>query len=252
MKPGTRLLLVVGLLFGQAVQADLTLVGRSGLTALNMPNQGREALYVKKHLMRRDLTDRGRTYSYLYDLKKRQVAIVDHFLRQVEVHELGSDKAGRNKNLRLGLAATGRKHALQDWNCEEHTLDASLPAELGQEKVTVVLAGQVWLERKAVERKEIAPFVKSVEADDFFVGAATPGKPANVQAQGINEVMRQVLAKGMLCAAEIQLKYEGDGPMADLGRRMATKASIVYEAVTDEPLMDAVFDAPAGYREIRR
>lgn len=246
------ILLVAGLSFSQAVLADLTLIGRSTLVTLNMPNQGREALYVKKSLMRRDLTDRGRSYSYLYDLRKKEVTYVDHFMRQFETHGLSSDKSGNAKDMRLDLKPTGRKHALQDWNCQEYALTASLPAEMGQEKVTVTLDGQVWLERKARELKEIAPFVKKVEAADFFVGAATPGKPVNAQAEGINEVMRRVLGRGLLCAADIQLNYEGSGPMADLGRRMATKASIVYESVSDEAIKDDLFNVPAGYREMRR
>lgn len=246
------LLLVTGLLLAQMAQADFTLVGRSTLTALNMPNQGREVLYVKKYLMRRDLTDRGRSYSYLYNLKKKEVAVVDHFLRQVEVHALSRENAGKAQVMRMDLTRTGRQHDLQGWVCEEFGLAASLPAELGQEKVMVVLAGTVWLERKTRERKEVEPFIKAIEADDFFVGAAMPGKPINSQSQGINEAMRRILANGMLCAAEIQLNYEGNGPMANLGRRMATKASIVYESVSGEPLKDGIFDSPAGYREIRR
>lgn len=248
----TRLLLVAGLAFAQAAQADLTLVGRSSLTTLNQPNQGREALYVKKHLMRRDLTDRGRSYSYLYNLNAREVTFVDHFQRLVERHALASDKPGGAAALRLDLAPTGRRHDLGGWSCEEHALAASLPAEMGRERVTLILDGQVWLERQAGERREIAPFVKAVAAADFFVGAALPGKPANEQVQGINETLRRVLGKGMLCAADIRLKYEGSGPMADLGRRMATKAGIVYESVSDAPLQDALFETPAGYREVRR
>jgi len=247
----TSLLLAAGLSLCLPAHADLALLGRSTLTALNLPNQSREALYVKQHQLRRDLTDRGRAYSYIYDLKKKEIAVVDHFMRQFETHALASGKANA-KGMRLKLAQTGRRHELQDWNCEEYSLGASLPADLGQEKVTVTLDGEVWLERQARERKEVAPFVKSVEADDFFVGAAMPGKPANAQAQGINEVMRQVLGKGMLCAADIRLNYVGNGPMADLGRRMATKASIVYESVSDAPLQDALFAIPAGYREVRR
>jgi hypothetical protein len=247
-----RLLLVAALSFSTAALADFNLVGRSTLTALNLANQGREALYVKKHLMRRDLIDRGRSYSYLYDLKKKELAVVDHFMRQVEVHTLAAGKDGKAGAPRVNLAATGRRHTLSDWNCEEHTLEARLPGEMGQEKVTVVLTGLVWLERKAGERKEVAPFVQAVQADDFFVGAALPGKPGNSQALELNEVLRQVLLKGMLCAAEIRLDYEGTGPMADLGRRMATKASIVYESLSDQPIKDDLFAIPVGYRETKR
>ncbi|TCJ14704.1 hypothetical protein EZJ19_08950 [Parasulfuritortus cantonensis] len=244
----SSLLLAVALLFAPAVQADLTLVGRSTQTSLNLTNQGREALYVKKNMMRRDVTERGRSYSYLYDLAKKEVTVIDHFQRLVERHTLATRAAGKNAGPRVDLKPTGRSHALADWNCVEYDLNARLPADTGKEKMTLVLGGQVWLERRVSERREVAPFIKAVDADDFFVGSATPGQPGNAQSQGINEVMRQVLFKGMLCAAEIQLNYEGDGPMADLGRRMATHAGIVYDSVSDAAIGDEMFAIPAGYR----
>ncbi|MFZ5483417.1 MAG: hypothetical protein ACOZB0_04230 [Pseudomonadota bacterium] len=251
MKHSPLLMCLAAWLVIPAAQADLTLIGRSSLTSLNMPNHGREALYVKGHQLRRDLTSRGRSFSYLYDLKKKQITVIDHFQRQVERLPLDSGKATA-KGLKLDLKATGRKHEMQDWICEEQDLAATLPSQLGEEKVTVVLDGQVWLERKTPHRTQVAPFVKAVEADDFFVGAATPGQNASAQAIGINEVMRQILGKGMVCAAEVQLRYEGSGPMADLGRRMATRAGMVFESVADQPLKDEVFMVPAGYQDVRR
>jgi len=248
----TCLSLAVALSFVPAAEADLTLVGRNTLTSLNMPSQGREALYVSQGKLRRDVTERGRSFSYLYDLKKREVVVVDHFQRLLERRSLARGKAGKDSALRLDLKPTGRRHALADWDCREYSLAASLPGQMGKEDVTLVLDGEVWLERRASERKELAPFVKAVAAEDFFIGSALPGQPANAQAQGINETMRQVLGKGMLCAADIQLKYEGDGPMADLGRRMATKAGIVYETLSEAPIQDDMFEPPAGYREVQR
>lgn len=240
--------LVIALLYGVPACADLTLIGRSSLGALNMANQGREALYIKQHQMRRDLVDRGRSYSYLYDLKNKELVLIDHMLRQARVHDLGQHPAAKPDRLKLALNATGRKHTLQGWYCEEHDMTASLPAMLGQEAVTVILSGQVWLDRKTQQRRQVTPFIKSVEVDDFFIGAAMPGQPANAQARGINEVMRQVLGKGMLCAAEVGIKYAGSGPMADLGRRMATKASLVYETVASDALKIELFRIPDGYQ----
>lgn len=252
--PLAGLLLLALLGHAGPAPADFALLGRSTLTAMNVPNTGKETLLVKKNRLRRDLSDRGRVYTYLYDLTRKELTVVDHFLRQAETHSLVSAarSASAVKGLRLELTGTGRKHALQDWTCEEYTLAADMPGEMGHEKVKVVLTGQVWLERKASERKEIAPFLKAVAAEDFFIGAVNPGKPATSQSQGINETLRRVLAKGMLCAAEIQLQYEGGGPMADLGRRMATRMGIVYETLSDDSLGDELFEIPAGYRLVRR
>lgn len=252
--PISRALLAAALLAtAGGAGADFTLLGRSTLTAMNMANTGKESLLVKKQRLRRDLTDRGRLYTFLYDLASKELTVVDHLLRQAETHSLNNArKAPAVKDLRLELAGTGRRHTLQDWNCEEYGLEAEMPGEMGQEKVKVLLSGRVWLERQASERKELAPFLKAVAAEDFFMGAAMPGKPLSSQAQGINEAIRRVLDKGMLCAAEIDIKYEGGGPMADLGRRMATRMSIIYEALSDQNLPDALFEIPAGYRVVRR
>lgn len=235
--------------------ADFTLSGRSTLSTMNLPNTGKEALYVRKGYLRRDITDRGRTYSYLYDLRRRELTVVDHFRRLAEVHPLAATtakKKARVQDLKLSMTPTGRAHALVDWNCEEHDMEAATPAEIGDEKVTLQIAGKVWLARKIPQHREIEPFIKAVQADDFFLGASTPGQATSSQARGINETLREVLERGMLCAADIQLRYEGSGPLADLGRRMATRLNVVYENLSDAPLADATFDVPAGYQVTRR
>ncbi|MBM4190180.1 MAG: hypothetical protein FJ210_05635, partial [Betaproteobacteria bacterium] len=67
------LLVVTGatLLLSSGARADFSLTGRSSVMAMNMTQAGRESLMVKEHRMRRDLTEQGRSYSYLYDLKTR-------------------------------------------------------------------------------------------------------------------------------------------------------------------------------------
>lgn len=228
--------------------ADFVLSGRSSVVAMSMNAAGREALSVRDHLMRRDLTDRGRAYSYIYDLKRKEIILLDHLMRTAQVQGLKAHtKASTPANLKLTLEPTGRTAKLGDWNCEEQNLAASMPTEMGQEKVKVVLEGTLWLERKASERKELAPFVRAIDTDDFFVGAQTPGKPAPPQGRVFNEVIRKILQRGMVCAADVQFKYEGGGPMADLARRMATRAGMAYETLEDGDLKTDIFTIPAGY-----
>jgi hypothetical protein len=235
-------------------QADLTLNGFSQVSALNRPNRSQEVLYLKKDRLRRDLTERGRSYTYLYDLKQRELTFIDHLFRQAEVRRLeaGETKgAPKGKDLRLELTPTGRKHELPPWECVEHQLKASLPGSMGQEQVVVNLDGQVWLAPNTREQRHIDPFVKSIPAQDLFIGVPTQGRAATTQVQGVNEVLRRILPKGMLCAFDIQVDYEGTGPMANLARRMATRLSLTYESVSDAALKDELFEIPAGYQVYR-
>ncbi len=234
-------------------QADLSLIGHSQVSALNRPSRSQEALYIKKDWLRRDLIDSGRRYSYLYDLKRKELTVVDHLLRQAEIRKLDEDvrKKGVDMELKLELSTTGRKHALQHWECIEHQLDARLPGTMGQESVTVSLTGQVWLAGHTEEQRLINPFIKTIPAQDLFVGVPVQGRAAPTQVQGVNEVLRRILPKGMLCAAEIRIDYEGAGPMANLARRMQTRVSLVYENLSDAALQDELFKIPEEYQVIK-
>lgn len=233
------------------VHADLTLNGFSQVSALNRPNRSQEVLYIKKDRLRRDLTERGRSYTYLYDLKQRELTFIDHLFRQAEVRrlEVGEQKgAPKGKDLKLDLTPTGRKHDLTPWECVEHQVKASLPGSMGQEQVVVNLDGQVWLAPNTREQRHIDPFIKSIPAQDLFIGVPTQGRAATTQVQGVNEVLRRILPKGMLCAFELQVDYQGDGPMANLARRMSTRLSLVFESISEAALKDEVFEIPAGYQ----
>jgi hypothetical protein len=236
------------------VHADLTLNGFSQVSALNRPNRSQEVLYLKKDRLRRDLTERGRSYTYLYDLKQRELTFIDHLFRQAEVRRLegGEQKvAPKGKDLKVELTPTGRKHELTPWECVEYRVKASLPGSMGQEQVVVNLDGQVWLAPNTREQRQIDPFIKSIPAQDLFIGVPNQGHAATTQVQGVNEVLRRILPKGMLCAFDIQVDYEGDGPMANLARRMSTRLSLVYERISETVLKDDLFDIPPGYQVTR-
>ncbi|TSA22075.1 MAG: hypothetical protein D4R70_02420 [Betaproteobacteria bacterium] len=234
--------------------ADFTLSGRSTVMTMGMNQTGREALMIKDHQMRRDLNERGRNYSYLYDIKRKEVAVIDHLMRTAEVRALTarSRSSDGNNSMSFNIKPTGRNTALGDWHCEEFELAASMPIEWGTEKATIHLEGQVWLDRKASERKELAPFIQTIENEDFFAGTASNNSPTSPQVRIFNEAARKMLSKGMVCATQISFKFEGAGPMADLARRSQTRAGMAYEAHSDAAISEATFAIPAGYRVDRR
>lgn len=240
---------------GNCAATDLTISGRSTLVALNRPTSGQETLYLTKQRLRRDVTTAGRSYTHLYDLKRREVTAIDHWLRQAQVHKLeGKEGDGDQvigKDIKLTLHPTGGKHDLMHWDCAEHEVKASMPLVMGQEQATMLLEGRIWLAGNAREQRTFAPFVKAVGAEDFFISAPPQGGTANAQAEGLGELLRRVLPKGMLCAADVQFGYEGNGPMINLARRMAMRISIVYESLSSVQLEDTLFEIPQGYQVLR-
>lgn len=250
-------LLLLGLLAALPARADLSMVGRSTVVGMGMQGVGQEGLWLKKTRIRRDLIDRGKAYSHLYNLDTREITVINHSLRQADVYAMNtlSREAGSAKvsaqDVTLEIAPTGQRRALQNWSCDEHRLHLSMPAEVGGEKLKFELDGQVWLARNTREQGETAAFVRAAQASDVFMSVPAMAKASPAQAQGISEAFRRIAPMGLLCSLDVSLNYEGTGRMAELSRKMASRISVNYERYGSDPLKDEYFDIPSSYRVIR-
>ncbi len=237
--------------------ADLTLTGRSTVMSMNVPSTSQERVYLKKSWLRRDQLDRGKAYTYIYDLRGREINALDHSQRQLRVYGMNPvantpDARISQKDLKLELEPTGLRHQLGAWNCVEHNLDASMPAELGPEKAILQLAGKVWLAKNTHEQKDLQVFFKAMDSPDFLIGIPALAKVSPAQMRAVGEVLQRLFSHGMVCAIEVDLKYEGGGRMADLARRMGTRLNVVYENASGDPVPDAFFMVPPGYQRVSR
>lgn len=236
--------------------ADLSLIGRSTVNAMGMQGIGQEGLWLRKTKLRRDLIDRGKAYSHLYDLATREISIIDHSLRQASVYAMSAlnqdaDARFSSKNLRLDLNPTGRRHQLQTWDCVEHRIHVAMPVEIAGERVSFEMVGTIWLAKNEPEQAETAAFVKAAQEPDFFMGIPALARRSPAQARGLSEVVRRLAPLGLLCAVDVETRYEGTGRLAELSRKMASRIAVTYERFSSEPLKDEVFRIPEGYQVIR-
>ena len=257
MKTTAIFLAIAGIVAMQSVQADLSMTGRSKVVAMGMQGVGQEGVWLKGPQIRRDLIDRGKAYSHLYDVKKHEITVIDHSQRTAQIYAMASlnqsvDARVSSKELKLDLKPTGRSHAMQKWNCEEYTLAAAMPAEVGGEKVSFTMTGNVWLARDTAEQKEAAAFVNAAQTPDFFMGIPALAKSSPEQARGMSEIVRRMAPKGLLCAVDVKTKYEGSGRMAALSNKLDSRISLTYEQYGSAPLKADVFDIPKGYRVERK
>jgi hypothetical protein len=245
------------LLFVGSAAADLTLNGRSTIMSMNMPSTSQERIYLKKSWLRRDQLDRGKAYTYIYDLQGRDISAMDHSQRTVQVYEMSAlanapEARAVQQDLKLDLVPTGLKHNLASWNCVENTFNASMPAEMGPEKVNLQLTGKVWLAKNTREQKELQPFFKAMDSPDFLMGIPAFSKNSPSQARALGEVLKRLFNQGMVCAIDVELKYEGGGRMADLARRMGNRLNLIYDSATTDPVPDEFFVTPPGYQQVKR
>jgi hypothetical protein len=240
-----------------AAHADLTLVGRNMTTTLGTPATGQESVFLKQTRLRRDVLERGKAYTFLYDLESRQVTVLDHSLRVAEVHAMDAlapvkEAKVSDRGLKLALDPTGRTQALQSWNCAEHKLRAVMPAVLGSEPVTLQIDGTIWLAHGVPEMAEVKQFLKASESPNIFLGIPSLAKASPGQATALSELVRRLAPKGMPCAAEVDIRYDGSGRMAELARRMNARLGITYQRFSTQQIADSAFALPAGYRVVKK
>jgi hypothetical protein len=257
MKLPALALAVLGSLAAWSAQADLSMTGRSTVVAMGMQGVGQEGVWLSGPQIRRDLIDRGKAYSHLYDLKKNEITVIDHSQRLASIFAMSAlnqqtDAKIASKNLTLDLKPTGKSRPMQKWKCAENTLAAAMPAEVGGEKVSFTMTGTVWLARDTAEQKEVAAFVSAAQTPDFFMGIPALAKSSPDQARGISEIMRRMAPMGLLCAVDVKTKYEGTGRMAALSNKLDSRISLTYEQYGTAPLKPEVFDIPKGYRVERK
>jgi hypothetical protein len=258
MKRGWRNLILVGWgLWPTAACADLTLTGYSVAGAFGMPLSSQEKIWIHGRSLRRDFVDRGRAQTQLFDLAAREVAVIDHFSRLVEIHDLKNLQATTEVNapasgLKMTLEKTGQVLPLRTWKCEAHTLKASMPARLGTEEAVFHLSGLIWVASGVPEQAAVKDLVKLTRQADFFLGIPTIAKITPAQAQMLSEIIRKLAPKGLPCSGELDASIEGNGPMANLAKRMPTKFSMTFQDFSTEPIQQEMFAIPAGYQQIRR
>lgn len=252
-----KILVLAFFLWPLAANADLTLKGHSTVGSFGTTLAQEERLFIHGNWLRRDFIDRGRAYSHLYDLAKRQVLIMDHSFRTVETHDMTAlntttQVSAPVEKLELSVTPTGRKRNLQAWSCAEHAVSASMPALLGTEPVTFILKGTVWLASGVPEQASVKALVQATQDPAFFLAIPAAVRVAPAQARGISEIIRRVAPKGLPCMGEVDFTFEGTGPMANLARKMPARLGIEYQTFSAEPISQDAFAIPAGYSVVRR
>jgi hypothetical protein len=252
-----RTLLLALILWPTIAAADLTLTGHSTMGGFGTSLAQEDRLLIQDTWLRRDFMDRGKAYTHMYDLAKRQVVIIDHSFRSAEIYDMAALNGATQvsapaEKLDMNVTRTDHKRALGDWTCFEHAVSASMPALLGTEPVTFVLNGTVWLASGVPEQAAVKALVRASKDPDFFVGIPTAVKIAPTQARGISEIVRRLAPKGLMCGGEVAFTFEGNGPMANLARKMPAKLGIQYQAYSDDPISKEAFAIPAGYRVVKQ
>lgn len=246
-----------GLAWSAASGADLVMYGHSVTGAFGMPLSSQEQLWIHNSSLRRDFMDRGRAYTHLFDLSKKQAIIIDHFTRTAEQYDLAlldakTEASAPASGLKLRFEPTGKERPLQNWNCREFDIAASMPARLGNEETVFSMKGTVWVASGVPEEAAIQKLVHETRKPGFFLAIPAMASVTPSHARMLSEVIRKLSTKGLPCAAEVEGSYEGSGPLVNLARKMPSRMSLTFQKFSSDPIKPEMFMIPPGYQLVQR
>lgn len=233
------------------------LVGANATTTTTMRVKGLSA--------RNDIDVMGRTMVMIIDVAGRQSLMLDQTEKTVRRVPLASPgqpdpptAGGLNAQLPkmdVVMEPTGRTQQVAGQECSEFntviTIDMSQAAgALAQpnmrdamKDMRMVMKGTTWVSTSSAGASEYMQFQQGARAAGIVPPTALLG--------GQNAPVPAAQAEGLPCLSEIEISYEGSGPMVDMLKTMG--AMKVTGRVTDvslAPINPEMFVVPAGYTEM--
>jgi hypothetical protein len=217
---------------------------------------------------RTDMEVMGRTATTITDVAGRQLLMLDHaekIVRRMPLTVSGPPNLPANSGLNLAMPnmevsaeRTGRTEQMAGQSCEEFhvvmIMDisqisgalATPDARDAMKDMRMVMKGSSWLSASSPGAGEFITFQEAARA----AGMALPTNLFGGQ-NAVNPLEQTgAHAAGLPCLSEIEMNYEGTGPMIETLRKMGTvKVTSRLTEMSLAPIAPDMFVVPAGYNE---
>lgn len=209
---------------------------------------------MRVHRIRPDDKDR-QGLVHVYDAAAGRLMILDREKQEAEIYDAA--KAAAEVETRLpsdritaDLQPTGRTRNILGVTCEDYTFLIKAPLT---DSANVVRSGTVCVAREAQGVEEYVAFFKAA-GTVLTAGSIKAPKSVVAADRTDTEFYRRVaLLGGMPYAFEMKLEVEGSGLMARMLRGSLTwSREMTTTSVTREPLSEADFSIPAGWKARNR
>ena len=253
------------------LRADVTITMTNSIegpmAALAGANSPSITMRIQGLKARTDIDVMGRVVATISDLDGRQMLVLDPTEKTVRRLPFASfnqpDAAGLNvtmPKMDVTVERTGRAEQVAGQSCEEfHTvmimiMDMSQvggapptpDARDAMKDVRMVMRGSTWISAFSPGASEIIRFQQAARAagmvmpTNLFGGQNAPDPLAQAAAG----------AEGLPCLSEIEMTYEGTGPMIEMLKKMGTmKVTTRLTQISLDPIPAETFVVPAGYQD---
>ena len=271
MKHASFLLTILLVAVSHAViRADVTITMTNsmegpiaGLAGANMPSM---TMRIQGLKARTDMNIVDRSFATISDVAARQALMLDQTektVQRVQFNLSGQPNAATGGGLNftmpkmdVAFERTGRTEQMAGQSCEEFhivmTMDMSQAALAtpgapdAMKDLRMVMKGSTWISTSSAAASEFINFQRAAREaglsmpTNLFGGPGAPDPTSQSAAA----------AEGLPCLSEIEVSYEGTGPMIEMMKKMGPmKVTSRLTEVSLAPVDPEVFAVPDGYKE---
>ena len=239
------------------VFADVTLKSTGTGKGLGVSGAMASTTYIKGNKMRTDTVFGDTTRTMIFDVDNQRLYSFDSKKKEADAWDMQAFGANLKdsvdtSNMKASIKPNGQTRQIAGKTANGYDMELSLPATMGGKsgmKMTVTLAGPMWIVKGAPGTADYANFFKGAVEKGWIFSDPRGAKGNPGQAKAMAEMYRQLAATGGIpYEQEITVKMGGEGPMAAMLAKMGNITSTqAVQSVDTGTLAADLFAVPAGY-----
>lgn len=238
--------------------ADVTIKQTTNGKGLGMSGTMGSTTYLKGMKMRTESVNGDTTRVTIFDVENQKMYSFDTKKKEADVWDMQAFAAEMSKSvdtsaMTASMKPNGQTKQIAGKSASGYDMEITMPTAMGGQggpKMTVKLMGPMWVVKDAPGTKEYMAFYKAAVEKGWIFSDPRAAKGSPGQAKAMAQMYKELAETGGVpYETEMQIKMEGDGPMAGLMAKMGgMSATSTVQSVDTAPLADDLFAPPAGYK----
>jgi Domain of unknown function (DUF4412) len=238
--------------------ADVTTKHKSSGKGMGGMMSGEMTQYVKGLKMRTDQNIGGQETTTIMDVAAKQMIVLNHAKKEATVFDMTSMSANLAKlpvsEIKASITPTAQTRQIAGATCTVYDVKVTAPMSMRADAgMTLVMGGPHCLVKNGPGQADYTALYRAVAKNGFFIGDPAQANVQPAQAKAMTEMYSKMAELGVPYAAEMNITFEGSGPMAAMMSKMGGNSfGNEITSVSTAPIPDSTFEVPAGYKVNKR
>jgi len=238
-------------------QADVTIKATATGKGLGMSGDTSNVTYIKGLKMRSEAASGKASNVTIFDVDAQKMYILNDKKKEAEAWDMGAFTQEMNQavavdSVQASMTPNGQTKTIQGQVADGYNIEIVVPATIGGPggmPMTMLLSGVSWIAKGAPGAEDYAAFYKGAAEKGWIFSDPRAAKGAPGQAKAMAQMYAEFSKiGGMPLESQMDIKAEGDGPIAAMMAKMGgVSTTTTIDSVDTAPLDDALFQVPADY-----